>query len=117
MKRKILTAAFAVAALGLAAFAAADLNGKWNAQLDFNGQTLPVTSVYKVDGEKLTGTVESPYGVSDIQNGKFKNDSLHYSINVQNIEIPVNGKFYGDSVGINMEVQGQLYHATLKRAK
>ncbi len=118
MYKKFLTTSLIVCAGFLAAFAAlGDLNGKWTGQVSMSGNTIPLTYTFKVDGDKLTGVAESSYGPSAIENGKVKGDSISFTTNVSGYEIPQKGKFYQDSVSLNIEVQGSNLHTVLTRAE
>lgn len=118
MYKKLLSTSLIVCAVALATFAAiADLNGKWVGQVSMQGNDIPLTYNFKVDGDKLTGVAESSYGPSTIENGKVKGDSIFFTTNVSGYEIPQRGKFYQDSVSLNIEVQGSNLHAVLTRAK
>jgi hypothetical protein len=118
MYKKLLTTSLLVCAIVVAAFAvAADLNGKWVGRVSMQGNDIPLTYTFKVDGDKLTGVAESSYGPSAIENGKVKGDSISFTTNVSGYEIPQHGKFYQDSVSLNIEVQGSNLHTVLTRAK
>ncbi|NCD71311.1 glycoside hydrolase [Mucilaginibacter agri] len=118
MYKKFLTTSILVCCCVLASLAViADLNGKWIGSVNMQGNDLALTYTFKVDGDKLTGVAESPYGPSAIENGKVKGDSLMFTTNVSGIEIPQSGKFFSDSVTLNIEVQGSVLHTTLKRAQ
>ena len=118
MYKKFLTTSLLVCAIVVAGFAvAADLNGKWVGQVSMQGNDIPLTYTFKVDGDKLTGVAESSYGPSAIENGKVKGDSISFSTNVSGYEIPQSGKVFKDSVSLNIEVQGSNLHAVLTRAK
>lgn len=118
MYKKFLTTTLLVCAVALATFAVvADLNGKWIGQINFQGTDVPLTYTFKVDGDKLTGVAETSYGPSTIENGKVKGDSISFTTNVSGYEIPQRGKFYQDSVSLNIEVQGSNLHTVLTRAK
>ena len=118
MYKKFLITSLLVCAIVVAAFAiATDLNGKWVGQVSMQGNTIPLTYTFKVDGDKLTGVAESSYGPSAIENGKVTGDSISFTTNISGYEIPQHGKFYSDSVSLNIEVQGSNLHAVLTRAK
>lgn len=60
---------------------AADLNGKWKGTLKTqDGGDLETTFVFKVDGEKLTGTVANSYGEEQITEGVVKGDEISFVI-------------------------------------
>ena len=120
MKRKIFTTAllscFAMICLAAAVFA--DLNGKWTGTLSMaDGNSFPVSYDFKVDGEKLTGTAQSPQGDAAVEDGKIKGDEFTFNVNVNGLEVPHSGKVYADSIGMNLTVSEQKLHFTLKRAK
>jgi hypothetical protein len=118
MYKKILTTSLLVCGCVLASLAViADLNGKWVGQVSMQGNDIPLTYTFKVDGDKLTGVAESSYGPSAIENGKVKGDSITFTTNVSGYEIPQAGKFYKDSVSLDIEVQGSKLHTVLTRAQ
>jgi hypothetical protein len=67
---------FAVAACLIAA----DLNGKWTGVLKGGNGDLDTTLTFKVDGEKLTGTVTNMYGEEQITEGSVKGDEIVFTI-------------------------------------
>jgi hypothetical protein len=120
MKRKIFTTALLSCCfmVCLAAAVFADLNGKWTGNLTMaDGNSFAVTYTFKVDGEKLTGTAESPQGDVTIEDGKIKGDDFSFNVNVNGMEIPHNGKVYADSVSMNLKISENNAHFTLKRVK
>ncbi|OKS87714.1 hypothetical protein [Mucilaginibacter polytrichastri] len=118
MYKKTLTTSILVFGCVLVSLAfVAGLDGKWVGQVNMSGNPLALTYTFKVDGDKLTGVAESPYGPSAIENGKFKGDSVSFTTNVSGYEIPQSGKFYKDSVSLDIEVQGSKLHTVLVRAK
>ena len=82
IRRVLFSASFAVwfALAALAIAAAADFNGVWKGQVEFpDGQTRDITYTLKVDGEKLTGTIESPRGKVEISDGKVTADGFTFN--------------------------------------
>lgn len=82
MKRLILTCVILlVAAIGALA---ADISGKWTGQVPRGGNTVETTFVFKVDGDKLTGTVsEGQGGTTPIADGKVSGDSVSFTVETQ----------------------------------
>jgi len=80
---KILRIVFAAAlllAFSSLAFAA-DLNGKWKGDLKTqDGNNLETSFVFKVDGEKVTGTVTNSYGEEQITEGMVKGDEISFIV-------------------------------------
>jgi len=72
--------AFLVMACAASA-AAADLNGKWKGDAKMpDGNSLEINMVFKVDGEKLTGTVTNSYGEEQITEGTVKGNDISFVI-------------------------------------
>lgn len=99
----------------MAAFA--DLNGKWTGVITTpDGNDLQVTYNFKVSGDSLTGTAESPAGVVTIDNGKMDGDNFSFKVTVDGNDYPHTGKVYGDSCSLDIDFGSQKIHTTLKRA-
>src|SRR5499433_1760040 len=96
-----LSVCFVFAALSLAW--AADVNGKWTAQVPGRGgQTRETTFNFKADGSKLTGTVSGMQGDNPISDGKVSGDEISFSVNVsfngQDVKLLYKGKVSGDEI-------------------
>jgi hypothetical protein len=95
----------------------ADLNGKWTGTITTpDGNDLEVTYNFKVSGDTLTGTAESPAGVVTIDNGKVSGDTFSFKVTVDGNDYPHTGKVYNDSCGLDIDFGSQIVHTTLKRA-
>ena len=119
MKRKILITAALLLSFGAAFAYFADLNGKWSGVLNApDGNQYPLNYTFKADGDKLTGTGDSPQGSVDLTKGMIKGDSLSFHIDVNGVDVINSGKYYaaGDSIGLTIDYQGFKMHTTLKRA-
>lgn len=119
MKRKALIIASILGFAAMAFTVIADLNGKWSGTLVApDGNSYPLNYTFKIDNDKLTGQGQSQQGSVDLQDGKIKGDSLFFSIDVGGVKIINSGKYFavGDSIGLNIDYQGMIMHATLKRA-
>jgi hypothetical protein len=121
MKRKLFNPiALVCCFIVFAAFVIADLNGKWTGVIKTpDGNDLQVTYNFKVDGDKLSGTAESPAGQVTVDNGKMIGDTAFtFKVTVDGNDYPHSGKFYknADSCGLDIDFGGQKVHTTLKRA-
>ncbi|WP_184541893.1 glycoside hydrolase [Mucilaginibacter sp. FT3.2] len=116
MKRKLLTTLL-LSCCFLACFAAfADFSGSWAGILTMeNGDQYPLTYNFKIEGDKLTGTVNTPKGELPVDDGKINGDKFTFTVTLGDIEIPHSGKFYGDSIGVDIAANGAKVHTTLKR--
>ncbi|MGN6181540.1 MAG: hypothetical protein ACTHNW_20325 [Mucilaginibacter sp.] len=117
MKKTLL---FTLLVMGFAAvcFAAVlDISGKWTGNLDMGDGGHAVTYTFNADGAKLTGSVEAAGTSYNITDGKIKGDSLLFNVDYNGESIPNTAKCYTDSIGVNIDVNGQIYHVQLKHAK
>ncbi|MGN8070809.1 glycoside hydrolase [Mucilaginibacter sp. SG564] len=116
MKRKFFTTAMLVGCFMVCMAAIADLSGKWAGKLVLgDGSEYPLLYNFKVDGDKLTGTALTPEGDVQIANGKTDGTTFSFSVTTSGMDIPHTGKFYGDSTGIDLEINGAKVHSVLKR--
>lgn len=113
--------------LTLLAFAvnlvAADISGTWKGTAETPNGTIERTFVFKVDGEKLTGTTSSQMmGESQITDGAVKGDDVNFSITVkfQDNEMKLNyvGKVAGNEIKFKVEGAGggMVIEYTAKKA-
>jgi hypothetical protein len=118
MKRNFVTTALLIcSAIVCFAAIAADLSGKWKGSLVMgDGNELPLTYVFKVDGEKLSGNVTSAQGDLPIYDGKISGADFTFKLDVNGTTITNAGKYYGDSTVINSDFNGQKLHLKLLRA-
>ncbi len=116
MKRKLLIPGALIAFALFVMAVAADLTGKWKGVIKTpDGNELQVVYTFKVDGDKLTGTAESPAGLVSIDNGKITGDTFSFKVTVDGTDYPHKGKFYTDSAGLDIDFGGQSTHLTIKR--
>ena len=108
MKSKIAAIGFVVA-LALTVFLwAADISGKWTMQ----AQGTDITLNLKVDGAKLTGTLENSQmpGAVDIKEGKVEGDNVSFVIertmNESAMKISWKGKIAGEEIKFKRELVG-----------
>lgn len=78
--RQLLLLLFVVAGLAVLTAWAADISGQWVADVPGRqGQTQNYTFTFKVEGEKLTGTITTPRGESPISDGKIAGDEVSFT--------------------------------------
>jgi hypothetical protein len=116
MKRKILITSSLLSCLIFVMAVVADLTGKWKGTIHTpDGNDLQVVYNFKVDGEKLTGTAESPAGTVTVDDGKITGDTFSFKVTVDGNDYPHKGKMYADSCGLDIDFGGQSMHTTLTR--
>jgi len=118
MKRKIITTSLLVSCALICFAAVTGLAGKWKGSIKTaDGDDISLTYNFNVDGDKLTGTIFSPSGELKIYDGKIINEKdFTFKVDVNDETVPSTGKFYGDSVGVDISLGDAKSHATLKRA-
>jgi len=118
MKKKSWLTSVLLLSVAICMAAAIDLSGKWTGTLQTSNGDFPLTYNFKVDGEKLTGTVEGPDGAVNIDSGIIKNDDFKFNVTIGSGEtIHSTGKYYGDSTVLWFEAMGQKMHVKLLRIK
>jgi hypothetical protein len=121
--RKLFTTGLLLGLLSIAALAA-DISGKWTAQVPGRGgQTREATFNFKVDGSTLTGTVSGRGGDMPIGDGKIDGDSISFTqtmeFNGNTMKFLYKGTVSGDSIKFTRERdggEGQAQEFTAKRA-
>ncbi len=116
MKKKLVLLLLLVGSLSIGFAAIADLTGKWTGMVNApDGNQYPLTYTFKTDGSKVTGTAESPLGTSNIENGKINGSEFSFSVNMNGMDVQHKGKYYTDSVTLDITYDNTPIHATLKR--
>jgi len=100
--RRLLTTGFLAGLLALTALAA-DVTGKWTAQVPGRGgQAREATFTFKVDGNALTGTVSGRRGEMPISEGKIDGDQISFAqvmeFNGNSMKIVYKGTVSGDEI-------------------
>lgn len=118
MKRALsLLSVCAVLAFAFAAaptHAATDVTGSWTTQMATpDGNAIQLTFHFKQDGDKLTGTVESPVGGEPIEitNGKVDGDKITFDTSVNNTTIDHEGTVSGDEIKLNAKTSDGSFPA------
>lgn len=72
---------FLLLALAASVLLAADPSGLWKAAMPGrDGQTMEQTYKFKVEGDKLTGTISSQRGDTEISDGKVSGDTITFKV-------------------------------------
>ena len=112
---------FAACALFTTGLLAADVTGKWAAEVQGrDGQKRTQTFNLKAEGGTLTGTVSSPMGERQIVDGKVSGDDVSFAIefemNGEKRKIPYTGKVVGDELKMKSGSGERVREFTAKRA-
>jgi autotransporter translocation and assembly factor TamB len=111
MKKSRFTCTILFLLLAAAAAFAADVSGKWVAQVPGrNGQTREVTFNLKADGNNLTGTVSGRRGDTPIADGKIDGDNVSFTQTLEfggnTVKFIYKGKISGDEIKFTRERDG-----------
>jgi hypothetical protein len=103
---------------------AADVTGKWTAQVPGRGgQTRETIFTFKVAGTALTGTVSGRQADTAISDGKVAGDDISFVVKMSmggnDVVVNYKGKIAGDEIKFTSTRQGadQAQEFTAKRAK
>jgi uncharacterized protein (DUF2147 family) len=96
---------------GTLALQAADISGKWTAQVPGrDGQTRETTFDLKQDGEKLTGTTNTPGGDVAIADGTVKGDDIAFTVamsfNGNDVKLLYKGKVTAEGIKFTRTREG-----------
>lgn len=84
-----------------------NVSGKWDLNLEFQGQKMPVSLELNQDGAKVSGTLNSMLGKGEISNAKVNGNKLtgiaKTEMQGQAIELSINGLVEGDSMNGTIE--------------
>ena len=120
---KLLTAGLLCGLLAWTALAA-DVTGKWTAQVPGRGgQMRDATFNLKADGNTVTGTISGPRGDSEISDGKIEGDQISFTqtleFNGNSVKLLYKGTVSGDEIKFTRTREGgdgQAQEFTAKRA-
>jgi hypothetical protein len=92
--------------------AAADVTGKWTADVPGRGgNTQTTTFTFKAAGDKLEGTVANQRGETPISDGKVDGDNISFnqtlSFGGNEIKMMYKGAVKGDTIEFTREVEGR----------
>jgi hypothetical protein len=90
---------------------AADVTGKWVAQVPGRGgNTQETTFNLKANGSNLTGTVVTPRGETPIAEGKISGDDISFAQNLEfggnSVKIVYKGKVSGNEIKFTRQREG-----------
>jgi len=97
---------------------AADLSGTWKGAFDFQGSSVPVTLHLKIDGTKVTGTVEGlPTTPTDIHDGALAGDTVTFWVHTdyegQTYKLVYKGKVAPDQISFDFGTEDGSFSAPL----
>jgi FlaG/FlaF family flagellin (archaellin) len=96
---------------------AADVTGRWESTFSTPNGDIQLVFHFKADGTKLTGSVETPNGDVDIENGKVDGDKISFSTHVGEDEVKHSGTISGDTIALGVDGPWGHSDMTLKRAE
>jgi hypothetical protein len=118
MKKKLFSTIAVVFCAFLVCLAVvADLTGKWSGALKTPNGDFPIKYTFKVEGETLTGTADGAQGPIPITEGKISGNNFVFNLAFNGTTFKNIGKFYGDSITIDVDFNGNNLHGMLKRVE
>jgi hypothetical protein len=86
--------------------AGADISGKWSGDVPRRGEATPTTFVFKVDGDKLTGTLTSSQGPESFTDGKISGNDISFSMEAGGAKVVFKGTVSGDEIKMTRQREG-----------
>jgi hypothetical protein len=112
MKFKALSVLAVVLLVMLVSAWAADVSGKWVAEMQGRQGPTQTTFTFKVEGAKLTGTVSSPMGDMEISDGKVEGNNISFAVvrefNGNKMTQLYKGVVSGDEIKFTRDMQGGM---------
>ena len=97
---------------------AADASGKWRAEFTSPDGTQRVnTFAFKVDGDKVTGTVAGTQDETPIKDGKVTGDMISFTADRPFGVFNYKGKIGADEIKFAVQFDGNTFEMTAKRMK
>ena len=93
-----------------------DLAGVWETKFALgDGNEVALRFDFKVDGDKLTGTVEGPQGKLDISNGKIAGDEISFDVDANGNTVKHKGTVKPGEFKLKTNGFDQEWELTMKR--
>jgi hypothetical protein len=95
---------------------AADISGKWKAEFSTpDGTARTNTFTFKVEGEKLTGSVAGSQDETPIQDGKVSGDDVSFTADRPFGKFTYKGKVVGGEIKLKVEFGDNSFDIVAKR--
>lgn len=94
-----------------------DPSGKWKGTDNSPNGAMDLMYTFKIDGQKLTGSVEGPNATLDLENGTYKDSVLSFDLTIMGKALHQTGKYYGDSVVLDFTVRSGPKHLKLLKGE
>ena len=96
---------------------AADISGKWKTTMQ-GGDGGEIVFTFKVDGDKLTGSVAGPMGEMPISDGKLEGSNITFSVSFGDNKIVHKGTVSDNEIKLKVDMGpgGEAMEFVLKRA-
>lgn len=102
MKKLLLTVFVSVFAI--VASHAEGIGGKWKTSVESPQGTMEMTYTFKVEGQKLTGSISTPMGDIEILKGEVNGNEFSFEIDMMGTAVPNKGKLEGEEIKLKMEM-------------
>lgn len=119
--RTLITVVVLLGILAMAAVAA-DPTGKWKAEMPGrDGQTREQIFTLKAEGDKLTGSISSPFGEAAISDGKIAGDEISFAVvrerDGNTFKMLYKGKVEGAELKLVMTMEGRDFQREITAKK
>lgn len=91
-----------------AAVAGDPISGEWDATADAQGTSIPFTLKLKLEGDKVTGTSDSPQGSAPLSKGTYSAGKISFSLDTGNGAIGMTGTVKDGKIVGDFDFAGQM---------
>jgi hypothetical protein len=108
LKRAALVATAPPASATAPATAGDPISGDWDASADAQGTAIPFTLKLKLEGDKVTGTSDSPQGSAPLSKGTYVAGKISFSLETPNGAIGLTGTVKDGKIVGEFDFAGQM---------
>jgi hypothetical protein len=95
---------------------AADVAGKWTSFFEGQNGKMEIVYDFKVDGDKITGSVMGPHGEMAITEGKVTGDEITFTVTAEQFKAVHKGTVSGNEMKLSVQMGERTVEMTAKRA-
>lgn len=91
------------------------IDGDWKGTRETPNGTIEINYTFKVEGDKLTGTWKTQFGVAKIENSKVEGKKFSYSISFNEMTINNTAELINDNEIITKNERGEMKLTRVKQ--
>jgi hypothetical protein len=97
MKSKLIITATFIFIFSMSLLAQSELDGTWKGNIQGPGGNMEMTYNFKTEGNKLEGTIETPMGSREIENGSISEKEFAFDLQFREMTISHKGEVVSEN--------------------